>query len=53
MIPIIALYTPEEIIIVILSLVIILILTIIVGYSLGVKETRRTLKETISVKTLP
>lgn len=51
--PIIAIYTNEEIIIILLCLVIVLILTTIVGYSLGVRETRKTLKETISIKHLP
>lgn len=53
MIPIIALYTKEEIVIVLLLLVIVLILVLILGYSIGVKETRKTLKETIHFKPLP
>lgn len=51
--PIIAIYTKEEIVIILLLLVILLILVLILGYSIGVKETRKTLKETISIKNLP
>lgn len=52
MVPVIIIYSFKDLIILILFFIIIFLLLIFFGYTLGVKETRKTLKESLNIKNI-